>query len=115
MALIKRFRRATQVSRPRSPQAGHRSFPIVGIDAAAGGLAAFTQLLGTLPQNTGLAFVLVQHLDAKHASMLTAQLPHATTLPVHVRAPDGFREGAKNRRPRRTRSLLNFKTGMNAP
>ena len=38
------------------------SFPIVGVGASAGGLEAFTQLLKALPADTGMAFVLVQHL-----------------------------------------------------
>jgi chemotaxis response regulator CheB len=40
-----------------------RSFPIVGIGASAGGLEAFRLLLGDLPADTGMAFVLIQHLD----------------------------------------------------
>lgn len=42
---------------------GHNPFPIVGIGASAGGFEAFQQLLANLPQNTGMAFVLIQHLD----------------------------------------------------
>ncbi len=38
------------------------SFPVVGVGASAGGLDAFTQLLKALPADTGMAFVLVQHL-----------------------------------------------------
>src|SRR5579872_614022 len=49
-------------------------FPIVGIGASAGGLEAFTQLLRHLPGDTGLGFVLVQHLDPKHESALTQLL-----------------------------------------
>ncbi len=37
------------------------SFPIVGVAASAGGLEAFTQLLSHLPNDTGMAFVLIQH------------------------------------------------------
>lgn len=81
-------RRAKPVTR-RSP-ALRQSFPIVGIGASAGGLEAFTQLLGALPLDTGLAIVLVQHLDPKHESMLTALLSHATPLPIHE-ARDGMR------------------------
>ena len=47
------------------------SFPIVGIGASAGGLEAFEQLLRHLPSDTGMAFLLVQHLDPKHESHLT--------------------------------------------
>ncbi len=39
------------------------AFPIVGIGASAGGLEAFTELLQHLPADTGMAYVLVQHLD----------------------------------------------------
>lgn len=55
---------------------------IVGIGASAGGLEACTRLLKTLPLDTGLAFVLVQHLDPKHDSMLTDILSRSTSLPI---------------------------------
>ena len=57
-------------------------FPIVGIGASAGGLEAFTQLLGALPLDTGMGFVLVQHLDPDHESALVQILSRATSLPV---------------------------------
>ena len=59
------------------------SFPIVGVGASAGGLEAFTQLLKALPLDTGMGFVLVQHLDPEHVSALTQILTRATSLPVH--------------------------------
>ena len=58
------------------------SFPIVGVGASAGGLEAFTQLLKALPLDTGMGFVLVQHLDPEHESALTQILSRATSLPV---------------------------------
>jgi two-component system, chemotaxis family, CheB/CheR fusion protein len=58
------------------------SFPIVGAGASAGGLEAFTQLLKYLPDDTGLAFVLVQHLDPRHESQLVDLLSRATRMPV---------------------------------
>ena len=58
------------------------SFPIVGIGASAGGLEAFSSLLKHLPLNTGMGFVLVQHLDPEHDSALTQLLARATSLPV---------------------------------
>jgi two-component system CheB/CheR fusion protein len=64
-----------------NPPGGH--FPIVGIGASAGGLEAFTQLLKNLPPDTGMGFVLVQHLDPAHTSALTQLLSKATSLPVH--------------------------------
>jgi two-component system CheB/CheR fusion protein len=58
-------------------------FPIVGVGASAGGLEAFTELLKYLPTDTGMAFVLVQHLDPQHESALATILQRATSLPLH--------------------------------
>ena len=66
------------------------AFPVVGIGASAGGLEAFTQLLSCLPTDTGMAFVLIQHLDPQHDSLLTQALSRATTMAV-VEISDGMR------------------------
>ena len=58
------------------------SFPVVGIGASAGGLEAFTQLLSHLPIDIGMAFVLVQHLDPTHKSLLSEILSRTTQMPV---------------------------------
>jgi two-component system CheB/CheR fusion protein len=58
------------------------AFPIVGVGASAGGLEAFTLLLQHVPSDTGMAFVLVQHLDPTHASQLTEILSRKTAMPV---------------------------------
>ncbi|HET6957666.1 MAG TPA: chemotaxis protein CheB [Vicinamibacterales bacterium] len=63
--------------------AAHESFPIVGVGASAGGLEAFTELLKHLPTDTGMGYVLVQHLDPQHESALTTILQRATSLPLH--------------------------------
>ena len=71
------------IQRRQEPQpSGHASFPIVGVGASAGGLEAFTQLLRALPSRTGMAYVLVQHLDPTHESALTELLARATEMPV---------------------------------
>src|SRR5271166_2345535 len=57
-------------------------FPIVGVGASAGGLEAFSELLRHLPEKTGMAFVLVQHLDPKHDSSLQEILARTTKIPV---------------------------------
>ena len=57
-------------------------FPVVGIAASAGGLEAFTDLLSHLPTNTGMAFVLIQHLSPDHESLLSEILGRVTTMPV---------------------------------
>jgi two-component system CheB/CheR fusion protein len=64
-------------------------FPVVGIGASAGGLEAFTQLLNYLPTNTGMAFVIVQHMPPEHESALSVILGRATEMPVHE-AQDGM-------------------------
>jgi two-component system, chemotaxis family, CheB/CheR fusion protein len=65
-------------------------FPIVGIGASAGGLEAFTQLLSHLPSDTGMAFVLVQHLDPSQKSLLSEILARTTPMPVRE-VEDGIR------------------------
>ncbi len=67
-----------------------RTFPVVGIGASAGGLEAFRRLLEHLPTDTGLAFILVQHLDPKHESILAEILSRSTSMPVSEVA-DGIR------------------------
>ena len=56
--------------------------PVVAIGASAGGMEAFTQLLQSLPNNTGMAYVFIQHLDPTHTSMLTEILARMTEIPV---------------------------------
>jgi two-component system, chemotaxis family, CheB/CheR fusion protein len=58
------------------------TFPVVGIGASAGGLEAFSQLLRELPADTGMAFVLIQHLDPRHESRLPDVLSRTTAMPV---------------------------------
>jgi two-component system CheB/CheR fusion protein len=58
------------------------SFPIVAIGASAGGLEAFSELLHHLPEKSGMAYVLVQHLDPKHESGLREILARTTKIPV---------------------------------
>ena len=57
-------------------------FPVAGVGASAGGLEAFTALLKALPADTGIALVLVQHLDPTHPSILPKLLAKTTAMPV---------------------------------
>jgi two-component system, chemotaxis family, CheB/CheR fusion protein len=57
-------------------------FPVVGVGASAGGLEAFTAFLKHLPTDSGMAFVLIQHLDPKQPSELADLLSKATKMPV---------------------------------
>lgn len=55
---------------------------IAAVGASAGGIEAFTELLSNLTTDTGMAFVLIQHLDPAHHSMLTELLSKKTTMRV---------------------------------
>jgi two-component system CheB/CheR fusion protein len=68
-------------SKPEPP-ATVQDFPIVGIGASAGGLDAFKRLLTAIPENSGMAYVLVQHLNPSHESILPEILQRVTTIPV---------------------------------
>ena len=55
---------------------------VVGLGASAGGLAALQQFISNVPPASGLAYVVVQHLDPTHKAMLTELLQRATAMPV---------------------------------
>ncbi|MGB3613606.1 MAG: chemotaxis protein CheB [Elainellaceae cyanobacterium] len=61
---------------------------VVGIGASAGGLAAFSELLRHLPPDTGMAFVLVQHLDPEQESLLPELLGRTAQSPVETAEND---------------------------
>jgi two-component system CheB/CheR fusion protein len=58
------------------------SCPIVGIGGSAGGFEATMELLRHLPPENGMAFVVIQHLDPRHASQLANLLARTTEMPV---------------------------------
>jgi two-component system CheB/CheR fusion protein len=57
-------------------------FPIVGIGASAGGLEALEQFFGSVPENSGMAYVVVQHLDPTHKGMLPELLQRVSKMTV---------------------------------
>jgi two-component system CheB/CheR fusion protein len=69
---------------PDKPNVGAHpaACPVVGLGASAGGLEAFQNFLGAVPDDSGLAYVLVQHLDPNHESMLAELLSRRTSMPV---------------------------------
>ena len=71
------------------PSCGSSTFPVVGIGASAGGLEACRKLVSGLPVGTGIAFILVQHLDPTHESMMVDLLAGYTPLTVD-QAADGM-------------------------
>src|SRR5580658_3643649 len=76
-------KKAAPKTRPEDSDSGPGlSFPVVAVGASAGGLAAFTALLKALPSKSGMAFVLIQHLEPKHESALTTLLSRTTGMPV---------------------------------
>ena len=89
LAVPKRQAMTAKPARKRLGSVPAPNFPVVGIGASAGGLEAFVQLLKGLPSDTGMAFVLVQHLDPKHDSQLAGLLEKATQMPV-CEAMDGL-------------------------
>jgi chemotaxis response regulator CheB len=68
--------------KPRGKKTDNRVFPIVGIGASAGGLEAFEQFLRNMPLDTGMAFVLVQHLDPTHKDIMAELLQRVTKMKV---------------------------------
>jgi two-component system CheB/CheR fusion protein len=82
-------------ARPRLSRepSGQRSRPgdflVVGLGASAGGLEALYKLFAGLPADTGMAFVLIQHLDPTHSSMMVGLLARHTAMPV-LEAVDGM-------------------------
>jgi two-component system CheB/CheR fusion protein len=57
-------------------------FPIVGIGASAGGLEALEQFLGNVPENSGIAYIVIQHLDPTQKGMLPELLQRITKMKV---------------------------------
>jgi len=57
-------------------------FPIVGIGASAGGLEALEQFLGNVPENSGMSYVIIQHLDPTQKGMLPELLQRVTNMKV---------------------------------
>jgi two-component system CheB/CheR fusion protein len=64
----------------------HPPLFVVGIGASAGGLEALVELLGAL-RESGMAFIVVQHLDPKHESLLPEILAKKTTMAVSLATP----------------------------
>ena len=63
---------------------------IVGIGASAGGLEACERFLANMPLNTGMAFILVVHLDPTHASIMPELLQKSTKMKV-LQVKDGMK------------------------
>jgi two-component system CheB/CheR fusion protein len=69
--------------------------PVVGMGASAGGLDAFKKFFSAMPADSGVAFVLIPHLDPTHESLMVELLARQTTMPV-VEAKEGMRVEANH-------------------
>ena len=78
-----------QASKLPPPEDGSGDFPVVGIGASAGGLDACRKLVEALPAGNGMAFILIQHLDPTHESMMVDLLAGYTSMAVR-QAADGM-------------------------
>src|SRR5579864_683301 len=67
----------------------HDDFLVIGLGASAGGLEALYKLFDALPCDTGMAFILILHLDPTHISMMVDLLTRHTAMTV-VEAVDGL-------------------------
>ena len=74
---------------PEPGGAAPADVPVAGIGGSAGALEVFKSVLAALPADTGLAVVVIQHLDPQHHSMLVEILARSTIMPVSE-AADGM-------------------------
>src|SRR5450759_3397669 len=79
----RRRTKPAKVARPETPASpASVSFPIVGIGASAGGLEALEQFMGHVPTGSGMAFVVVQHLDPTRKGHMAELLQRSTPMKV---------------------------------
>ena len=57
-------------------------FPVVGVGASAGGLEAFASFFRQMPKDTGMAFILIQHIEPSHVSNMVELIQKYTRMPV---------------------------------
>ena len=84
----KRARKAAPQVEGTPEEESAAPFPIVAVGASAGGFEAFSNLLRSLPENSGLALIFIPHLDPTHESAMVDLLARATEMPVE-QARDG--------------------------
>ena len=73
------------VENPASPEntASVQSPLVIGIGASAGGLEALQQFFGYMPPNSGLSFVVIQHLSPDYKSLMADILSKHTEMSVY--------------------------------
>jgi two-component system CheB/CheR fusion protein len=68
----------------------NRSFPIVGIGGSAGAFSAFESFFRHMPNDSGMAFIIVLHLDPRHKGHIAEVIQNYTSMPV-IEAADGMK------------------------
>jgi len=71
-------------------QRSHLDFPVIGVGASAGGVEALSQLFRAAPSQSGMAFVVIQHLAPDAQSLMVEILSRCTSMRV-VQIEDGMR------------------------
>ncbi len=74
---------------PSERERGRLELPVAGLVASAGGLDAFKKFFAAMPADSGIAFVLIPHLDPQHDSLMVELLTRHTSMPV-VEAAEGM-------------------------
>ena len=74
--------KSTVSSKERTSDSEAGQFPIVGIGASADGLEALEQFLGNVPENSGMAYVVIQHLNPTQKGMLPELLQRISRMQV---------------------------------
>src|SRR5690349_25159227 len=74
----------------RTSEKPGEEFLVAAVGASAGGVEAFSELMRALPPDTGMSFVLIQHLDPKHHSILSELVSRETAMRV-AEVTDGMR------------------------
>lgn len=72
----------SDTNKSEKPMPSHLMFPVVGIGASAGGLAALLRFFEHMPNNNGMAFVVILHLSADHESKADKIIQSITKMPV---------------------------------
>ena len=86
MAAVTKREKSKTSPAGKPPRKVKEKFPIVGIGASAGGLEALEQFLGNVPENSGMAFIVIQHLDPTQKGMLPELLQRITPMKVYQAA-----------------------------
>ncbi len=81
--MVKRKMGASDSLTEKSAGPDKVQFPVVGIGASAGGLEALEQFLGNVSENSGIAYVVIQHMDPTKKGVLPELLQKVSKIPVH--------------------------------